>query len=336
MRLVCPSCAAEYEVDGAAIPPEGRDVQCSNCGHTWLQHPEGHEPPETGKRPPADEPEDAMAEAEDAIAEAEDADDDDLSDAGTNDPEPPATARQPEATADEVSEADATDDEATEQADLDAELRDLSARQQSAEPLTEPEMVPETEAAQEPASARRPPLDPAVIAILREEAEREVRVRREEREASLETQPDLGLLVQPKYTGDAASEAGPAMAAAPRRPEGSNRGRDRLPDIEEYDSGHPPPAAAHAANSWSMRGTVDAEADPGRSGFRAGFLLAMLVFAVLAAVYGLSDALAETAPAAQPVLAAFTEAVDNARIQLDAAMRAAVDGITTLIARLRT
>jgi len=37
MRLVCPNCDAEYEVDAAAIPLTGRDVQCSNCGHAWFQ-----------------------------------------------------------------------------------------------------------------------------------------------------------------------------------------------------------------------------------------------------------------------------------------------------------
>ena len=37
MRLVCPNCDAEYEVDDTLIPPEGRDVQCSNCTTTWFQ-----------------------------------------------------------------------------------------------------------------------------------------------------------------------------------------------------------------------------------------------------------------------------------------------------------
>ena len=37
MRLVCPNCDAEYEVDDTAIPAEGRDVQCSNCTTTWFQ-----------------------------------------------------------------------------------------------------------------------------------------------------------------------------------------------------------------------------------------------------------------------------------------------------------
>lgn len=37
MRLVCPNCDAEYEVDASVIPEAGRDVQCSNCGHAWFQ-----------------------------------------------------------------------------------------------------------------------------------------------------------------------------------------------------------------------------------------------------------------------------------------------------------
>jgi len=37
MRLTCPNCSARYEVDDSLIPPEGRDVQCSNCATTWFQ-----------------------------------------------------------------------------------------------------------------------------------------------------------------------------------------------------------------------------------------------------------------------------------------------------------
>jgi predicted Zn finger-like uncharacterized protein len=39
MRLICPNCDAEYEVDASVIPEAGRDVQCSNCGHAWFQLP---------------------------------------------------------------------------------------------------------------------------------------------------------------------------------------------------------------------------------------------------------------------------------------------------------
>ncbi|MGN6150229.1 MAG: DUF3426 domain-containing protein [Rhizomicrobium sp.] len=40
MILVCPSCAARYEVDGSKFPPEGRKVRCKKCGHVWHQTPE--------------------------------------------------------------------------------------------------------------------------------------------------------------------------------------------------------------------------------------------------------------------------------------------------------
>lgn len=41
MRLICPNCAAQYEVPVDVIPKGGRDVQCSSCGHTWYQnHPD--------------------------------------------------------------------------------------------------------------------------------------------------------------------------------------------------------------------------------------------------------------------------------------------------------
>ena len=39
MRLICPNCDAEYEVDASLLPAQGREVQCSNCGQTWFQHP---------------------------------------------------------------------------------------------------------------------------------------------------------------------------------------------------------------------------------------------------------------------------------------------------------
>lgn len=41
MRLTCPACKAQYEVPDDVIPPEGRDVQCSNCDEMWFQdHPD--------------------------------------------------------------------------------------------------------------------------------------------------------------------------------------------------------------------------------------------------------------------------------------------------------
>ncbi len=39
MRLICPSCATEYEVDAAAIGDRGRMVRCANCDAEWFQAP---------------------------------------------------------------------------------------------------------------------------------------------------------------------------------------------------------------------------------------------------------------------------------------------------------
>lgn len=37
MRLTCPDCEAQYQVDSALIPPEGRTVECARCGNRWHQ-----------------------------------------------------------------------------------------------------------------------------------------------------------------------------------------------------------------------------------------------------------------------------------------------------------
>lgn len=37
MRIVCPRCVAQYEVDESSIPKSGREVQCANCENIWFQ-----------------------------------------------------------------------------------------------------------------------------------------------------------------------------------------------------------------------------------------------------------------------------------------------------------
>lgn len=78
MRITCPGCGAQYEVADDAIPPGGRDVQCSACGNVWLV---------TGAAQPA------------LQAESADPDEPDEPDASTEadepEPEPAATPRRP-------------------------------------------------------------------------------------------------------------------------------------------------------------------------------------------------------------------------------------------------
>jgi len=58
MILTCPNCGTQYVVKDGAIPPQGRQVRCASCKHSWHQDPEAAEEP-------------AAADAEDeTIAEA--------------------------------------------------------------------------------------------------------------------------------------------------------------------------------------------------------------------------------------------------------------------------
>lgn len=55
MRLICPRCGAQYEIDAAAVPPTGRDVECSACDHVWRAMPEA-ESFDPGARPQLSRP----------------------------------------------------------------------------------------------------------------------------------------------------------------------------------------------------------------------------------------------------------------------------------------
>ena len=40
MILTCPNCGTQYVVKDGAIPPEGRQVRCASCKHSWHQGPD--------------------------------------------------------------------------------------------------------------------------------------------------------------------------------------------------------------------------------------------------------------------------------------------------------
>jgi predicted Zn finger-like uncharacterized protein len=45
MILTCPECGTQYVVKDGAIPPQGRQVRCASCKHSWHQDPELSEEP---------------------------------------------------------------------------------------------------------------------------------------------------------------------------------------------------------------------------------------------------------------------------------------------------
>lgn len=249
MRLVCPNCDAEYEVDASVIPDGGRDVQCSNCGHAWFQIP-----PEV----------EAEIAAEEALYEA-----------------PPA--------------------------------------------LTEPDPVPAPAPVPEP--IRTPPelpqqsIDASVLAVLKEEAEREVEARRAEA-PRMEVQTDMELPAP-------AAEAGGMGAVARRlaRMKGVEPARpavrsESFPEIEEINStlrASSEKRAGSAAVTTEMRPPAKTS-----SGFRSGFVLMLLLAVVIVALYVMAPKLAEQMPAAAGALTTYVSLVDAARLWLDATMQSAV------------
>jgi predicted Zn finger-like uncharacterized protein len=40
MILTCPNCGTQYVVKDGAIPPQGRQVRCASCKHSWHQDPQ--------------------------------------------------------------------------------------------------------------------------------------------------------------------------------------------------------------------------------------------------------------------------------------------------------
>lgn len=255
MRLICPNCDAEYEVDDSAIPDNGRDVQCSNCGHAWFQLP----------------PEIELAlEQEDEL----------FGQPGTSDPLP---------------------------ADLSPELAD-----------DDPPPPPVA-----PAEPVRRSVDENLLAILREEAEREAAARKAE-DVPLETQTELGLSAMGTAVAGPAAGATTAQRiaqmkgidtepAAPQRPVAR---RDLLPDIEEINS-------SLKGNDVAYADDGDAVAGGNARGFRSGFSFAIVAGILAAAVYTAAPRITAHFPAAEGAMTAYVTSVDGARIWLDGAIRAA-------------
>jgi predicted Zn finger-like uncharacterized protein len=311
MRLICPNCAAQYEVDDSVIPEAGRDVQCSNCGHTWWQR----RVEEAVGAEPAAEALAPGAEAEGAHAEARWPEEDTL-------PGPAPGQEMP-------AWPEAPDEHAAEAA--------------GAQP-TWPEAPPETVTAPAPQPPIPPQphlhapqrtLDEAVLDVLRQEAERESKARKTEGGAAVETQPDLGLgqaagdarieeaarerveMMQGLEAGEAEDESG--------RPERRIR-RSKLPDVEEINSTLAGQQMAEAAAGRA----VPAAAGGRRSGFRAGFTLMILIAIAIGAIYSYADRIVAAAPGTAPAMKVFVTTIDSVRVWLDKAALTATEAITSL------
>ncbi len=300
MRITCPNCEAQYEVDDALIPEGGRDVQCSNCGKGWFQsrpadpeEVESHAAAENVEREATD-PEDEPQGDEDAAEHAA-PDKDVWPDASAEVPSAPepAWARTPEAVGRPAAPEDVTKDEGIGE---------------------EPPAAP---------AAKAPPgTDETVLAVLREEAQRELAQRREEA-SGLESQPDLGLT---ETSGRRASPAAPDAAAVGGVVGVAGR-RELLPDIDAINS----TLRSDAERSAALDSDEDEIVEERRRGFRLGFGLMLLIAAALIGLYLGAGAIAEAVPALSPALAAYVELANGFRSWIDGLLAAGVEGLSSLL-----
>lgn len=170
-------------------------------------------------------------------------------------------------------------------------------------------------------------VDESVLAILREEAEREAKARSNE-SRTIETQTDLGL--------DAATPAvvtTASIAPAVDRPSQSDLGeensrpsarRDLLPDVEEINSTLRPSDRATDPDA-EIEALPDLTA--GRNSFRSGFLIMMALAIVGLVAYLAAPQLAQQVPSLEAPLTAYVSFVDTMRSQLDGLMQTATTAI---------
>jgi len=434
MRLICPNCGAQYEVDESVIPETGRDVQCSACGHTWFQpsrtmieaaeeaereaaespdaweveeaapeadaleaefaapepefeaEPEATQAAEPVFEPEPDEPAPEEPEAEpaaepvlepavelnaasDFAAELETDFEPDF-EVPSAEPEPEAEpeATSPPAEAQIAEAAEAQLPPIPESAEEDGEFSQAIAAMMSetvppaAPPQTVPETEPTTADGLTPAPAAgavpRRSLDDNLLAILREEAEREAAARRAEG-STLETQEEMNL--EPDSAATAANRAAaklattaPGQRPSAREPKldfsdlnspdtdaeilldltegdeetaaaeyGPSR-RQMLPDIEEINSTLR--ASADRGSDAAAFDTPQARAQQ-RSGFRFGFTSVMAVALIGVVLYALAPRIADAVPMLAPALDAYIGLVNTGRLWLDGQLRAVIDQV---------
>ncbi len=273
MRLICPNCDAQYEVSDDAIPPGGRDVQCSNCQLSWFQTEKPTVPgritatPDTSSEPEVDEAETAS----------------DASEVEASEPKPD--------TAEEPTEAQT------------------------------PEAEPEPNA--DPAPQRKQ-LDDAVANILREEAS-----------FGGPAVATAGAIAKPPQT-EAARPPVPVTEDATRQriammteEEGGTRTGTQTPETaqENADKAHLRTVptineinatlrARAQANDTSGLTEFEKEEAVQRSGFRRGFFLILVLFAILFLPYIFADQITENLPQTTDIMSSYVMTVDGLRFSL--------------------
>lgn len=288
MRLICPNCDAQYEVPLEVMPPDGRDVQCSNCGQTWFQeHPDY----------PSEDIEDATPDTEEADELAE------VEPAGLGSTE----FQSRSFTEDELIDEDATEADSAENSnDEEPEIPGRRELDPSVADVLRAEAELEAQARRNDNNGMetQPELG------LPEVSDDSTRRAREAR--------DRMAKMRGEYI-DEDEDAQEELLAATSSVMGSRR--DLLPDIEEINS------TLRSNNDRSPTvdsgQTAQIEEQEKRSS-RLGFTLTIALIAVLVLFYVLAPNVAEKLPQAAPALDAYVSTVNGLRGWLDTQITAAL------------
>lgn len=195
--------------------------------------------------------------------------------------------------------------------------------------------APDDAAGQRPT---RRQIDPGVAEILREEAEREARLRRGDAQLHpIETQGEMPLdsaqdsarsrrLADLDETAEDAFDADDVKAAVAGATLGSRR--ELFPDIEEINSTlratDDRSAAEGDASDYDTLGSVPQR----RRRVRIGFFLVIAIALIGLGLYVYAAEIRQMVPQAGPALDSFVAVVDQARLWLDGLARSLASGIS--------
>ena len=281
MRIICPNCDAQYEGPDDAIPEDGRDVQCSNCGLTWFE-----------SRPSADITAERAAPIEQALAE-EDYDDF----AAVDDAPPPPPPRK----------------------DIDPDVVDIlrqeAAREQQARDMergtveTQPDLGLDSGPPDRPKQSAQKVFDRLVEnrEIAARDMEQDVTpASSEDNDQAIQNDPKTQDLAEPS-PGNVGEAAATAAALGSRK--------ELLPDIEEISS-----SLQSTEDRDLAGGELDPEVPVvkrKKRGFRRGFLLAFVLVVIAVLIYVFAPQIAASVPQSDPWLSQYVAWVDGLRIALD-------------------
>ena len=104
--------------------------------------------------------------------------------------------------------------------------------------------------------------------------------------------------------------------------------REMLPDIEEINSSLRPGEVAMDDNGTAYE--IARRPEPGRSSFRSGFVLMLVIAIIGLAAYVMAPQISAQIPAAKPAMDSYVALVDAGRIWLDGATRGLVTSLRSL------